>query len=120
MRRLEVKPGMTGVWQVSGRSNLPFDEMFYMDLYYVEELVARSRRGDYDADSYGRSQPTRGVLIGLATLHGYSASALENRVGDRGTGSKSSWAARSFCAPPGTPVFKRVQRSTWPMCRRRA
>jgi lipopolysaccharide/colanic/teichoic acid biosynthesis glycosyltransferase len=36
MRRLEVKPGMTGIWQVSGRSELPFDEMFMMDIYYVD------------------------------------------------------------------------------------
>jgi exopolysaccharide biosynthesis polyprenyl glycosylphosphotransferase len=36
MRRLEVKPGMTGIWQVSGRSDLPFDEMVMMDIYYVD------------------------------------------------------------------------------------
>jgi lipopolysaccharide/colanic/teichoic acid biosynthesis glycosyltransferase len=36
MRRLEVKPGMTGIWQVSGRSHLPFDEMVLMDMYYVD------------------------------------------------------------------------------------
>jgi lipopolysaccharide/colanic/teichoic acid biosynthesis glycosyltransferase len=35
-RRLEVKPGMTGVWQVSGRSDLGFDEMVLMDTYYVD------------------------------------------------------------------------------------
>jgi lipopolysaccharide/colanic/teichoic acid biosynthesis glycosyltransferase len=35
-RRLEVKPGMTGIWQVSGRSHLPFDEMVLMDVYYVD------------------------------------------------------------------------------------
>ena len=35
-RRLLVKPGMTGLWQVSGRSNLPWDESVRLDLYYVE------------------------------------------------------------------------------------
>jgi exopolysaccharide biosynthesis polyprenyl glycosylphosphotransferase len=35
-RRLEVKPGLTGIWQVSGRSDLPFDEMILMDVYYVD------------------------------------------------------------------------------------
>lgn len=35
-RRLELKPGMTGVWQVSGRSDLAFDEMVLMDIYYVD------------------------------------------------------------------------------------
>jgi exopolysaccharide biosynthesis polyprenyl glycosylphosphotransferase len=36
MRRLEVKPGMTGIWQVSGRSTLTFDEMVMMDVMYVD------------------------------------------------------------------------------------
>jgi exopolysaccharide biosynthesis polyprenyl glycosylphosphotransferase len=35
-RRLLVKPGMTGLWQVSGRSNLSWDEAVRLDLYYVE------------------------------------------------------------------------------------
>ena len=35
-RRLEMKPGMTGIWQVSGRSDLAFDEMVLMDIYYVD------------------------------------------------------------------------------------
>lgn len=35
-RRLEVPPGMTGLWQVSGRSELSFDEMVRLDLFYIE------------------------------------------------------------------------------------
>jgi exopolysaccharide biosynthesis polyprenyl glycosylphosphotransferase len=35
-RRLEVCPGITGLWQVSGRSQLTFDEMVLLDLYYIE------------------------------------------------------------------------------------
>ncbi|MUM19416.1 sugar transferase [Mycobacterium sp. CBMA271] len=35
-RRLLVKPGMTGLWQVSGRSDLPWDEAVRLDLSYVE------------------------------------------------------------------------------------
>ena len=35
-KRLSVCPGMTGLWQVSGRSNLTFDEMVLLDIYYVE------------------------------------------------------------------------------------
>lgn len=35
-QRLNVKPGITGMWQVSGRSDLPFDEMIKLDLYYIE------------------------------------------------------------------------------------
>ncbi len=35
-RRLLVKPGLTGLWQVSGRSNLQWSESVQLDLYYVE------------------------------------------------------------------------------------
>ncbi|GHE74154.1 hypothetical protein GCM10014715_30910 [Streptomyces spiralis] len=35
-RRLLVKPGLTGLWQVSGRSDLPWDEAVRLDLYYVD------------------------------------------------------------------------------------
>jgi exopolysaccharide biosynthesis polyprenyl glycosylphosphotransferase len=35
-RRLLVRPGLTGLWQVSGRSDLSFDEAIRMDLYYVD------------------------------------------------------------------------------------
>ena len=35
-RRLEVLPGMTGLWQVSGRSALTFDDMVRLDLLYIE------------------------------------------------------------------------------------
>jgi exopolysaccharide biosynthesis polyprenyl glycosylphosphotransferase len=36
-QRLLVLPGLTGLWQVSGRSDLPFDEMVRLDLRYIEE-----------------------------------------------------------------------------------
>ncbi|WP_141366066.1 sugar transferase [Glutamicibacter uratoxydans] len=35
-RRLLVKPGITGLWQVSGRSDLTWDESVRLDLFYVE------------------------------------------------------------------------------------
>lgn len=35
-RRLAVKPGITGLWQVNGRSNLPWDEAVRLDVSYVE------------------------------------------------------------------------------------
>ena len=35
-RRLYIKPGLTGMWQVNGRSNLDWDESVRLDLYYVE------------------------------------------------------------------------------------
>jgi exopolysaccharide biosynthesis polyprenyl glycosylphosphotransferase len=35
-RRLLVKPGITGLWQVSGRSDLSWEDSVRLDLYYVE------------------------------------------------------------------------------------
>jgi exopolysaccharide biosynthesis polyprenyl glycosylphosphotransferase len=35
-QRLNFIPGMTGLWQVSGRSDVPFDEMCLLDIYYIE------------------------------------------------------------------------------------
>lgn len=35
-QRLKVRPGMTGMWQISGRSDIPFDEMCLLDIYYIE------------------------------------------------------------------------------------
>ena len=34
--RLQSLPGITGLWQVSGRSEVPFDEMCLLDIYYIE------------------------------------------------------------------------------------
>ncbi len=35
-RRLRVLPGITGLWQVSGRANLSYEEMIELDIYYIE------------------------------------------------------------------------------------
>jgi lipopolysaccharide/colanic/teichoic acid biosynthesis glycosyltransferase len=35
-RRLEVLPGLTGLWQVSGRNRVRFDEMINLDIQYIE------------------------------------------------------------------------------------
>lgn len=37
MKRLEVKPGITGLWQVSDRKNWSFDQMVELDLKYIRE-----------------------------------------------------------------------------------
>lgn len=37
MQRLSVKPGLTGYWQVGGRSEATFDDMVDLDLQYIEE-----------------------------------------------------------------------------------
>jgi exopolysaccharide biosynthesis polyprenyl glycosylphosphotransferase len=36
-KRLDLKPGMTGLWQVLGRSGIPFEEMLKLDYVYVTE-----------------------------------------------------------------------------------
>ena len=38
---LSVKPGLTGLWQVSGRSDLPLDERVRLDLEYVDNFSLR-------------------------------------------------------------------------------
>lgn len=57
-RRLLVKPGITGLWQVSGRSSLEWDDAIRLDLYYVENwslvgdlvILAKTVRAVVDAD----------------------------------------------------------------------
>jgi lipopolysaccharide/colanic/teichoic acid biosynthesis glycosyltransferase len=36
MRRLLVKPGVTGLWQISGRSDLSWEDSVRLDLSYIE------------------------------------------------------------------------------------
>jgi exopolysaccharide biosynthesis polyprenyl glycosylphosphotransferase len=36
MQRISVLPGITGLWQVSGRSDVPFEEMVLLDIFYIE------------------------------------------------------------------------------------
>ncbi len=43
-RRHVIKPGMTGLWQVSGRSDLSFDDMVRLDLQYMENWSLQERR----------------------------------------------------------------------------
>jgi lipopolysaccharide/colanic/teichoic acid biosynthesis glycosyltransferase len=37
MRRFSVQPGITGIWQVSGRSFLSFDQWIALDFQYIED-----------------------------------------------------------------------------------
>ena len=36
LRRYNVLPGITGLWQISGRSSLTFDDLVRLDFYYIE------------------------------------------------------------------------------------
>jgi len=57
-RRLRVRPGLTGLWQVSGRSNLEWEEALRLDLYYVDNwsmlqdiwILIRTLRAVAEAD----------------------------------------------------------------------
>ena len=40
-RILNVKPGITGLWQVSGRSQITFEEMVRLDIYYAQNWNLR-------------------------------------------------------------------------------
>ena len=35
-QRVKVKPGLTGLWQVQGRSSVPFEQMVRLDIHYIE------------------------------------------------------------------------------------
>uniref|UniRef100_A0AAU2JVI4 Sugar transferase n=1 Tax=Streptomyces sp. NBC_00049 TaxID=2903617 RepID=A0AAU2JVI4_9ACTN len=50
LRRLTVRPGMTGLWQISGRSDLSWDETIMLDLQYVDNWSFTS-----DVDVMGRT-----------------------------------------------------------------
>lgn len=41
LRRFEVLPGITGLWQVSGKNTLTFDQMIDLDIQYVDRLSVR-------------------------------------------------------------------------------
>jgi lipopolysaccharide/colanic/teichoic acid biosynthesis glycosyltransferase len=36
-RRLSMRPGITGLWQVSGRSDVDFEQWMMLDLQYIDE-----------------------------------------------------------------------------------
>jgi len=42
MRRFSVRPGVTCLWQISGRSTLGFDEWIRLDLQYIDEWTFRT------------------------------------------------------------------------------
>ncbi|TWT82097.1 putative sugar transferase EpsL [Planctomycetes bacterium CA13] len=39
LRRFEVLPGMTGLWQCSGKNRLTFDQMVHLDIEYIDSLA---------------------------------------------------------------------------------
>ncbi len=52
-RRLSMKPGMTGLWQVDGRHEPEFDRWVETDLEYIDTLVALARLQDHRPNRSG-------------------------------------------------------------------
>ena len=84
-RRLEVKPGVTGPWQVGGRSDLHYDQMVRLDLDYVSNRVAEPGPEDYRQDRPRGAPPPRRLLT--ARL---AARARPTRQGQPRTGNPHS------------------------------
>jgi lipopolysaccharide/colanic/teichoic acid biosynthesis glycosyltransferase len=40
-RRLSVRPGLTCIWQVSGRNQISFEQWMYLDLQYIDHWSLR-------------------------------------------------------------------------------
>ena len=59
-RRLDLRPGITGLWQVLGRDDIPFDEMVKLDYLYVT-LVARRRPAAAAPDRTRRAPQGRAI-----------------------------------------------------------
>ena len=62
-RRLDMTPGITGLWQVLGRNDIPFEEMVEARLPLRDELVALVGPQDPLPDDPGRARPQGGVLM---------------------------------------------------------
>ena len=61
-RRLFLKPGITGLWQISGRSDLSWDESVRLDLLLRRELVGDDRPHGHVAHRAGHDPSERRVL----------------------------------------------------------
>ena len=70
VRRLAVKPGMTGLWQVSGRSDLSWDETVRLDLQYVDNWSWWLDLRIAAAHRHRRRGPPRSLLSPLAVPTG--------------------------------------------------
>ena len=65
-RVLEAKPGITGLWQVTGRSRTTFDEMVRLDLRYARKRVGLERHQDSPRDARRRRRWKRSGVISLS------------------------------------------------------
>ena len=63
IERLRVLPGLTGMWQVSGRSDSSFETYKRLDMYYVDNWSLRHDADDLREDGQGRDLRPRRRLI---------------------------------------------------------
>ena len=80
-QRLRVRPGMTGLWQVSGRSDLSWDETVRLDLYYVDNWSMVQDLDDPGPHLVGRAVLPRRLLTG--TVSPSAARAVPRRPARR-------------------------------------
>ena len=66
MRRLSMRPGITCIWQVSGRNNIDFDTWMKLDLQYIDNWTLFSRYQTSPQDRPGGSVAERGQLTPLS------------------------------------------------------
>ena len=69
-RRLRVRPGMTGLWQVSGRSDLSWDDTVRLDLYYVDNWSMVQDLAIFSPDLPRRGRLPRRLLSRQHQPHG--------------------------------------------------
>ena len=132
VRRLRVRPGMTGLWQVSGRSDLSWDDSVRLDLWYVDNwslaldapdpVPHRERRpprpreptDDHDDRGGARWPPTTALARELAAAAGELLLDLRDgwagrpgRAAGRGRPPVQRAASSSSCAAqrPGDGIL---------------
>jgi lipopolysaccharide/colanic/teichoic acid biosynthesis glycosyltransferase len=79
--RLQVKPGVTGLWQVAGRHRLSFDDLVRYDLFYIENWSLSMDLRILPPQHPGGPVPLRGLIISIWPLHLSQVSAYDARIG---------------------------------------
>ena len=75
MRRLSMKPGITCIWQVSGRNNIDFDTWMKLDLQYIDITPRRDALTDF-------ALVARGSVFRIRTVEGLRQNASHRRFAD--------------------------------------
>ena len=79
MRRFSVKPGITGLWQVSGRSNTSFDRWIELDLKYIDDWSLALDLFDSAQNRSGGSTGDWCCLTPRATKNGFCSTTTPAR-----------------------------------------